>query len=690
MRRWAIAILVARLLSAGGAGAAAGIPPVALDTLREDTLRAVTVSVTRMPPGTAHPSAAVTVLRGVWLRRAEPQLTLRESLAAVPGVWLSGEANFAQDVRIAIRGFGARAAFGIRGIRLLLDGVPETAPDGQGQVDNIDLAVVDRVEVLRSSAGSLYGNAAGGVLSLHSEGIGLRPSGRVRLAMGSWGYRQVHLSGGGRIGRHGLRAAFTRQQLAGYREHSAMRTSLLNARWEWLSRDSSLSLRTLVNYTYSPQADDAGALTAQEVALNRRAVAAAQRRFDAGESVRQGRVGIFAEHKGPRGALSTARVYGVRRSFENRLPFRSGGQVALERYAGGIGIQHVRTTPRQTLSVGLDADYQRDRRRRFQNLDGQRGALAFDQWETFTATGLFLSFQYRLGKGWQISTGARADAVWLRADDKFDADGDQSGRAVYPRFNPQLGLIKYLGNGWSTHLSWATHFETPTLSELSSHPAGKGGFNPDLQPQYTHTWEIGVEGRVGSPLYVHGALFWALTRDEITPYEQAETPGRLYYRNAGRTQRAGAELRVIAQPSPGWSVEGVWTSAVFRYERYSPPAGNFAGNRLPGLPQHWGMLDVRYGGTEGWFARAQLRYSGHYFADDANQVVVHPVVLLQGRSGFRWLWGGHAVEFFAGVDNAADTPYFHQVRLNAAGGRFFEPGAGRTFWVGLEWSRAAP
>ncbi len=655
------------------------------DTLREDTLRGITISVARLPLSSGGVPLSVSRLQGEWLRRAEPQLTLRESLAAVPGVWMLGEANFAQDIRIAIRGFGARSAFGIRGIRLLLDGIPESAPDGQGQVDNLDLAVVERIEVLRGSSGGLYGNASGGVVSLHTERIADAPAMRVRVATGSWGFGQGHVSGSFRRGRHGVRLALTHQRLRGYREYSAMRTSLLNTRWEWPSPDSSLRLRLLFNYVFSPQADDAGGLTAEQVAAHRRAAHPTNTRFNAGERVEQGRVGFFAEKDWKKGHTSSARLYALRRNFENRLPFQRGGQVQLQRWAAGTGVQHQWLSPRASFSAGLDFDYQCDDRQRFDNLDGQRGPLQLNQTERFASAGFFVAAQWRPRSSWNLGAGLRADRVWLQVEDAFDADGDQSGRRAYSYLSPWAGLTRHVGRYLRARANWATHFETPTLSELSNNPDGSGGFNPNLRPQRTHTWEIGAQTAEGDLLQADVALFWAVTNDELTPFERPQTPGRLYYQNAGQTRRMGFELTLLAYPVPRLAAELTWTSARFWYARYSTPAGDFSGNQLPALPQHWGMLDLRYGGEYRWFARAQARYAGAYFADDANQTRVAPVTLLQSRVGYRWRRPTCLVEAFFGVDNATQAAYFHNVRPNAAAGRFFEPAAGRTCWVGLLW-----
>ncbi|MCS6929655.1 MAG: TonB-dependent receptor [Saprospiraceae bacterium] len=655
------------------------------DTLREDTLRGVTISILRLPVASAQTPMAVSVLEGTWLRRAEPQLTLRESLANAPGIWTMGEANFAQDIRLAIRGFGARAAFGIRGIRLLLDGIPETTPDGQGQVDNLDLAVIERIEILRGSSGGLYGNASGGVISLRTEGVASQPALRLRLAGGSWGFQQGHVSFSARTRRQGLRFSLTHQRMKGYRDHSAMRATLLNARWEVRSRDSSVSIQTLLNYARSPQADDPGALTAEAVALNRRAAHPTNLRFRAGEAVEQGRIGLVVEKKWRKGHTSLARTYALYRNFENRLPFLPGGQVQLQRFVAGVGLQHSWTNSQVSFSTGFDLDYQSDHRQRFDNLDGQRSSLELKQREKFATAGLFAAARWSPNLRWNLSAGIRYDYVYLQASDEFLIDGDQSGQRSYPRVSPWVGLTRRIGQHFLLRASGATHFEVPTLSELSNNPTGGGGFNLGLSPQRTYTAEFGMQMGPSSRWVADLAFFWATTTGELTPFELPQTPGRLYYRNAGQTRRAGVELSWRARLHPLLLTELVWTLAEFRYDRFLTPAGDFGGRRLPGLPQHWGMLDVRYGGENGWFARAQVRYAGPYFADDANRIRIAPVTLLSGRMGYCWSGLHHSLELFAGVDNATNKAYFHLVRLNAAAGRFFEPAPVRTFLAGLSW-----
>jgi iron complex outermembrane receptor protein len=653
------------------------------DSTRTDTLLPVTVTATRLPVPANRTPLAVTVLEGDQIRRAQPQLTLQESLAAVPGVFVLNDANFSQDLRIAVRGFGARAAFGIRGLKILLDGIPESAPDGQAQVDNLDMATISSIEVLRGASGGLYGNASGGVISLTSDPAPAKPEARARLAGGSFGFRQLHASGGTAFKNSGFRAAFTHVGLDGFRAHAALRTTLANGQWHW-KPESATQFRVLLNYTNSPRADDPGALTAAQVETSRSAANPANIRFDAGESVQQGRVGVVFEKKWSKQRELRLRSYSTWRDFENRLAFQNGGQVAFQRWFAGGGGQYAWALERWRFTAGFDLDRQTDRRQRFDNLDGQRGNQNLDQRETFTGAGAYALAEWRPAPAWTISGGARLDAVQLEVTDFFETDGDQSGWSAYRRGSPWGGVVARLGPRLQVYANGTTNFETPTLNELSNNPTGAGGFNADLKPQRTVSAEAGLRGQWPAGLAWEVALFRARTRAELVPYELPGMPGRVFYRNSGEVLRQGAELALRYRPLPGLDLALTYTCADFRYEKYETPAADFSGKYLPGLPQQWGMLEARYAPSGGLFAQIQTRYTGRFFAEDANAQAVTAYILVNARIGYKRRFAFGDVDVFLGSDNAVGTRYFNNIRLNAAAGRYFEPGAGRVFFGGVE------
>lgn len=652
------------------------------DSTRLDSLPPVTILATRLPVRADDNPLAVSILDRRYVRTAQPQLTLQESLGAVPGVFVLDDANFAQDLRIAVRGFGARAAFGIRGIKLLIDGIPESAPDGQAQVDNLDLAVIDRLEVLRGASGGLYGNASGGVISLHSETV--PASNNIRLCGGAYGLRQLHALAGVQGKNSGFWVALTHQGVDGYREHAAYRSTLANSKWTW-APDSSIRLDVSVNYVNSPRADDPGALTQAQVETNRRAANPNNIRYNAGESLQQGRVGLVFEKRWSKQRRLRLRGYSTWRDFENRLPVQNGGQVAFQRWFTGGGGQYEWGQHRWRFSAGLDLDRQADERQRYDNLDGRRGDQNQDQLETFTGAGGYALAQWKPLARWTFSGGLRLDAVQLRVQDHFLTDGAQSGQSVYRSASPWGGVVTQLNRHMQVYANTTTNFETPTLNELSNNPANSGGFNADLKPQRTVSAETGWRARWPTGLTAEIALYRAVTRRELSPYELPDIPGRTFYRNAGKTLRQGLELALGWNPFANMQVSANYTLARFAYLAYSTPAGDVAGRQLPGLPQHWGLLELRYQPRQGLFAQTQWRYTGRYFADDANARAVGSFLLWNARLGYRRQVAMGELEVFCGSDNLTGAVYFNNIRLNAGGGRYFEPGAGRTVFGGAEW-----
>jgi len=299
------------------------------DTLRFE-LRPVTVTASRLDNADLNVPVAVSVLNRYRIQGGQQQLVLNEALAAIPGLYTMNSENFAQDLRVSIRGFGARAAFGIRGIKILVDGIPESTPDGQAQVDNIDLGFINRAEVLRGPVSALYGNASGGVISFSSLELPISSYMDGRLSIGDFGFQQIQLKAGQQRGPISYVMNFSRNQADGFREHSAMKNSVVNGKLRW-EVDPNLNFTFLTNYAESPLANDPGALTKDQVAENRSSARDRNVQYNSGESVSQFRIALVAEKKFAPHQTLQARVYFTTRDFENRLPFENGGQVQFNR-----------------------------------------------------------------------------------------------------------------------------------------------------------------------------------------------------------------------------------------------------------------------------------------------------------------------------------------------------------------------
>jgi iron complex outermembrane receptor protein len=655
------------------------------DTLWTEQLSEVEISASRLDGTDSQVPAALSIVGSTQIQTAQPQLSLNESLPFVPGLLALNPDNFAQDLRVSIRGFGARAAFGIRGIKIMVDGLPETTPDGQSQVDNLALGVLQQMEIIRGPASGLYGNASGGVINVKTENPPEDFFAETRLMAGSYGLQQYQLKAGQQLGAFSYLLHGSHTLLDGYRENSAVQNTLLNGKLNFeLHEDHRLSL--ILNHVDSPQADDPGGINRAAVEEDRRQARDANLRFQGGEEVVQSKVGLTYEGSfSPQHSLN-ARLFYINRDFNNRLPFGFGGIVNLQRafYGGGFTYQF---EPRSTtldyrLRAGLDWESQSDDRLRFVNLDGERGALTFDQQENFQNVGLYL-LQDLGWNNWTFKLGLRLDAARLEALDRFLSDGDDSGKIEFNNFNPMVGASYRISDALNLYGSYSSSFETPALSELSNNPDGGGGFNDQLKPQKAQNYEIGLKGTGGSALKYSLALFYLDITNELIPFELEDFPGRTFYRNAGNSSRRGLELEGNWLIASGLIAQFTYTYSNFQYEDYETDSGNLEGNITPGIPKHTAATGVSYLSPGGFFAALQARFVGEMYLNDSNSETddAYALVNLRVRQSFEF--SNWTLEPFFGLNNLFNAFYNSNIRINAFGGRFFEPGAERNVYLGV-------
>ncbi|MCB0597266.1 MAG: TonB-dependent receptor [Lewinellaceae bacterium] len=734
------------------------------DTLLLSSLDSITVTATRLESRELDAPLSLTVVSQNLIQSAQQQLSLNESLANVPGLLALNADNFAQDARIAIRGFGARSAFGIRGIQLVVDGLPESTPDGQGQVDNIDPGLLSSAEVIRGPSSGLYGNAAGGVINFTTEEPPAQPFAEGRFSAGSYGFQRYQLKGGGGKGRLGFIAYGSHTRLEGYREHSRMESSLFNARLHfdygkkgaagkgegdgykynhykhndyksddyvyndykcndyksndyvyndykyndyksnrYLSNDYVYNdyksndyknndqqpggqLQFLINYLDSPLAEDAGGLALEDIQANRRQAFSRNILFNAGEAVRQGRAAVRWKHGWGLEHKLEAYAFYLFRDFNNRLPFEAGGIVELGRQYSGLGAGYSYTGKLGALpyrfKLGMDLANQVDGRQRFDNLEGAAGPLGFDQEESFRSLGFYWVQELQLTGAFGATLSTRFDALRLAADDRFLADGDESGRLGFESVNPSLGLLYTFGPAARAFANVSTSFETPALSELSANPTG-GGFNEDLSPQQAANYELGLRGIVQRRLRYQLALFYITLKDELLPFELEAFPGRLFYRNAGASQRLGLEASLDWQLGSGLAASFSYTFSDFTYTHYTTPEGDFAGNQLPAIPRHFGFFGLRYLHASGLLGSLRCRYIGSLYVDDANRELDNGYLDAGLRLSYSRQFSKWSLHPFLGANNLLDAAYNSNIRINAFGGRYYEPAAGVHFYVGV-------
>jgi iron complex outermembrane receptor protein len=633
----------------------------AADNERLDTL---TVTVTADTAEDNLPLAISTV--NAESQPAANEQSLQDWLEPVPGLYAQNQDNAAQGLRVAIRGFGTRAAFGLRGIRVLVDSVPMTLPDGQTELDALDLALLESAQVIRGPSATLFGNAAGGAILLNTRRPGTEPALRLDTQIGSFGNHRSRLEASGRINQTGLLASYLTTETDGYREHAATESDLLNALLEQpLGEGRFTASVSSLNIT----AQDPGGITAAQAKANRRSARAQNIQFNGGEHIEQQRLALGWDGALGAWALQTT-AYAGQRDFDNRLPFTNGGQVEFERAFGGFGITSSRRFDRHRLSSGIDLQIQNDARQRFDNNDGQRGNLTLNQDEEAQSFGIFLRDSIALSNAWETSLGIRYDSLHLSNDDNFLADGDDSGQRDIDDWSYDLSLTHWRGTAMF-YARIASAFETPSITELAN-PNG-GGFNDALESSQAHNYELGVKNRWQALRYT-ATIYYIDVEDELLPYELASQPGRSFFRNAGETQRQGLELSGELPLGPHWQLDAAYNYATNRFE-----GGALDGNELPGIPEQTAWLALRYS-RDSWSLAATGNYIGELFADDANQTAVDAYQLLNLQAAWQI---NQYLQISSGIDNLFDKEHNDNIRINAFGGRYFEPASGRNYRASL-------
>jgi iron complex outermembrane receptor protein len=485
-----------------------------------EELEEIVVTATMLERALESVPAAVSVVGKDDIQLARQQLALDESLARVPGLFMQNRYNFAQDLRLSIRGFGARAQFGIRGIKVLVDGIPETLPDGQGGVDSIDLGMTSQIEVIRGPSSSMYGNASGGVISVTTESPPAEPFAEARVATGSYGFQKLQVKTGGRGERANYLFSVSDLELDGFREQSRAESRQLTGRIGVdLGRDR--EFLTTLNFTDQPVSDDPGGVTRALATENPKAAWTSNRMFDAGEALEQTRLGFVYSMPLADGHSITARNYYVWRDFGNLLPIPDGGIVDLERsFVGGAFNYSYEGTwldrPNR-LIVGVDFDDQDDDRKRYNNVSGTRGALVFDQNENVTSQGVFIQNELSVSRDVLLTFGLRFDQVEFDIGDRFLSNGDDSGTLKFDDTSPMVGLVVIVAPRATLYSTYSTAFETPTTTELNQ-PDTSGGFNPNLDPQIARNLEVGARGVIGEYNRYELALFSIDVDDELIPF----------------------------------------------------------------------------------------------------------------------------------------------------------------------------
>jgi iron complex outermembrane receptor protein len=675
------------------------------------SLDPVVISVTRGVEQRAFDTpASVDVVDAAAIRNAGPQVNLSEALARVPGVVALNRQNYAQDTQISSRGFGARSTFGVRGLRLYVDGIPATGPDGQGQVSHFDLASASRIEVLRGPFSALYGNSSGGVISMFTADGGPQTLADIAAAFGSDGVRRTGLKLGGQQGALQYNVGASRFETDGSREHSAAQRTGFNGRLKYtLNADTRWTF--ILNSVRMPDVQDPLGLTRAELQANPRQATPVAFTFNTRKSVDQTQGGVVLDHRfDMRNAIQLTAYAGERATQQfQAIPVGTqapathpGGVIDLARDYRGIDARWIHRTrlldQPLTLTAGLSSERLKEDRRGFQNFVGStlgvQGALRRDEANDARTDDQYAQAEWAPSARWRVSAGLRHSRVKFDSSDRYivGANPDDSGSVRYSATSPVLGVVFHASDNVNLYASLGKGFETPTLNELAYRPSGATGLNLNLRSATSKQWELGVKSQFGEDWSLNAAYFQARTGDEIAVL--SNTGGRSVFQNVGRTSRDGVEAVLSGRWRGGWSAyaSASYLDAVYRdgfltctaAPCATPTTRIAAGNRIPGIPRTSLYAELAWAHRPwGLETALEFRRVGRIYVDDGNTDAAPGASVVNLRVSLAQKLGRWSLREFLRIDNAGDRGYVGSVIVNEGNSRFFEPAPGRTWLLGL-------
>lgn len=668
-------------------------------TAGAQTLEEVVVSASRQEQQSFDAPASVQAVGQAAIDSAGPRVNLSEVMARVPGITVLNRQNYAQDLQLSIRGSGSRSPFGIRGARIIVDGIPATMPDGQGQASTISLPSAQRIEVLRGPLAQLYGNSAGGVLQVFTADGPAKPEIRFSVDAGSDNLLRYGVQAAGQSGSLNYLIDQSDFSTDGWRTNSAAKRKHTNAKLRWaVSEQTKFTL--VANAFDQPESGDPLGLTREQFQVNPRQAVANSMLYKAGKGVSQNQVGLVADHKFDDRSELSARVYAGERDLDNRLsiplvaqtsPTAAGGVVQLGRRYSGTGVRYAKRIAvgegEVQLSAGIDLERMSERRRGFINNLGERGDLKRDEDDSVDSTGAYTQAAWAINEGWSVVAGLRANRVNFRVKDFFMRPGnpDDSGRTSFNATNPVIGLMRHFSPETSVYANVGRGFETPTLTEIAYTVDGSGP-NLNLKSARSTHGEVGLKTKLGEGQRLDAALFHIGTSDEIVV--ASSIGGRTVYTNAGKTNRSGIELAHSAQWTLEWRTHLAFSTLNARFDQaFASSSGAIVtkGNRIPGTMNRtlFGEVAWQPRAWPGFTATLEVVHRGSMVVDDVNSDRTDAATLFNLRLGWAQKLGAWTLKEYVRVDNLTDRATIGSVIVNDGSRRFFEPSPSRQWGLGL-------
>ncbi|EPL4222647.1 TPA: TonB-dependent receptor family protein [Acinetobacter baumannii] len=630
------------------------------------------------------------------------QVNLTEVVKGIPSLQIRNRENYAQDLQLSMRGFGARSTFGVRGIRLYVDGIPATMPDGQGQTSNIDLSSLDHVEVLTGPFSSLYGNSSGGtILTSTKEGQG-KDSIELSYSGGSHDKSRAGLVlQGGAKGANEPSYIISSSYFDtdGYREHSGAEKVLNNAKLSWNLDDGS-KINWVTNYV-KIHADDPQGLTHDQWNANPKQQVPFLKQFNVRKDIEQTQTGItWSKPINDKNELYAMAYLGNRqvtqyqsipKSTQEANDNQAGGVIDFERNYYGADFRWTgkELLPNTTLSVGVALDAMDEDRKGFENFNadgiyGVKGKLRRDEDNTLWNIDPYLQASWQFLPTWRLDTGVRYSNVHYKSEDNYLSNGDDSGKTDYDKVLPSVALSWQILPELMAYVSYAKGFETPTFTEMAYRPDGQSGFNFDLTASTSDTYETGLKSQNQLGDFTL-AVFQTKTKDDIV--SAGNSNGRSTFRNADKTLREGVEFAWNKKLWRDLTATASYSYLDATFDADIPALGNIAqissGNAIPGIAKNQAYASLAWQPSHGLYGGVDVQYMDKVYVNDTNSDAAPSYSVTSANVGYAWVMGDWKVNSFARVDNLFDKKYAGSVIVNDGNSRYFEPADGRNWSAGL-------
>ena len=607
------------------------------------------------------------------------QFYLSEYIERIPGVFISNDNNFAQDSRISIRGFGSRANFGIRGIKLIVDGVPETTPDGQSQIDNLNLELIKNIEVIRGTSSSVYGNSSAGVIKIKSITDFDKNFSKISYSTGSHSQvkKQAFLGIKNKNSYYTVLLGETKAK--GYRAYSDFKNSNFNLNFKKnFSKNSWLNVN--FNIVSSPYARDAGGLTLNEVTDKRTQARKRNLQYKTEEDINHYKFSSSFNNEISKNVLFSTYAFFSKRYYNGKIPVENGGAIKLNRDYWGIGL-NFQINSRAKTHIGIDFGNQNDLRKRFNNIKGEIGDLVLNQYEKFKNLGIYLVNNFQI-KNFTINSGFRYDLNKIEVEDLISENINLHDQITLKSFNPSLGINFKINKNSRIFINTSSGFETPTLNEYSASPIGSG-FNKDLKSQKNMGYELGASlFNLSKKISLDIVFFESVTNDEVLSYEDENFPDQKFYNNAGKSKRKGIEIAGLLKLN-NTILSSSYSSGDYYFKDFSENSNDYSGNKIPGIPKNIFTLSLEHRTKNNVFLNFNFKNIGEIYADNSNVTKIDKFNTLNFKMGKEFEVSKSVIYPYLIINNIFQSEYFDNIRINAFGGRYYEPAPKRTIFGGI-------